>query len=298
MLCAQKMVPVLIANWGSPAVETVCLTQSGSNSLAYDCSKGLSVDCGAALFNTHSAASLNTRLSHSTITLDLQELSVSHTNSFALRGTQAWPTMFFTRLWEQHAHESPRIIGRLLHMQAEQQRVIDSQVAVGAKSARGLYESHFDLFRDPDASLQRLVQFIERSLALAVCVANDQEAQPEQVAIEFVDSWYHVTNHGGFHDAHVHHGCSWCGIYYLQLGSSGQRQGDGAPNGGSRFYCPFNGGGGYRDFGNKYLSNSIDAPLEDGLLLLFPSYLMHSGLPYTGNIDRIVVAFNAQAKLR
>lgn len=233
-----------------------------------------------------------------TNTSNLQEESVSEAKSFALKGTQAWPTMFFTRLWEQHALESPRIVSRFHQMRSEQQQAIDSRVAVGAKSAQGLYESHFDLFREPDAALQQLVQFIERSLALAVCIANNQEAQPHQVAIEFVDSWYHVTNQGGFHDAHVHHGCSWCGIYYLQLGSSGQRQGNGAPNGGSRFYCPFNQGGGYRDFGNKYLSNSIDAPIEEGLLLLFPSYLMHSGLPYTGQDDRVVVAFNARAKLR
>lgn len=223
---------------------------------------------------------------------------MTETKTYALKGIQAWPTMFFTRVWDQHAVEGPRIVQRLKQMQTEQKEKIDSRVAVGAKSAQGLYESHFDLFSEADESLQKLVQFIERSLALAICVANNQEAQPHQVAIGFVDSWYHITNEGGFHDAHVHHGCSWCGIYYLQLGSSGQRQGNGAPNGGSRFYCPYNLGGGYRDFGNQYLSNSIDAPIEDGLLMLFPSYLMHSGLPYSGETDRVVVAFNAQAKLR
>jgi uncharacterized protein (TIGR02466 family) len=219
------------------------------------------------------------------------------TKSFALNGTQAWPTMFFTRRWDKHGEQSPHILARLRQLQAEQKRPVDSGVAVRAKPAQGLYESHFDLFQDPDPSLQQLVHFIRVSLALAISLANNREAQPQQVAIEFVDSWYHITNHGGFHDAHVHHGCSWCGIYYLQLGSSGNREQNAAPNGGSRFYCPFNLGGGYRDFGNKYLSTSIDAPIEDGLLLLFPSYLMHSGLPYTGQTDRVVVAFNARAGL-
>ncbi len=223
---------------------------------------------------------------------------MSSGDAFGLKGIQVWPTMFFTRNWEQHAVQCPQILAFLREMRLSQQAVIDSQVAVGAKSAQGLYESHFDLFQSQSESLQQLVQFIESSLAVAVCVANNQQAQPQDVAVEFVDSWYHISNDGGFHDAHVHHGCSWCGIFYLQVGASGERSGNSAPNGGSRFYCPFNLGGGYRDFGNKYLSASIDPPIQDGLLLLFPSYLTHSGLPYRGDDDRVVIAFNAKAFIK
>jgi hypothetical protein len=141
------------------------------------------------------------------------------------------------------------------------------------------------------------VGFIRSTLASAVCIAN-QEGIPQQIEVDFPDSWYHITNQNGFHDAHWHHGCSWCGIFYLRLGGSGQRSSKGAPNGGSRFYNPAICGGGYRDFGNKYLSSSIDAPIENGLLLLFPSYLLHSGLPYSGQEDRVVIAFNAKVFLR
>jgi uncharacterized protein (TIGR02466 family) len=219
-------------------------------------------------------------------------------NAYGLKGIQVWPTMFFTRNWEHHEAQAPPILAYLKEMQLSQRKVIDSDVAVGAKSAEGLYESHFDLFKSENSSLRQLVHFIESSLAVAVCVANNQQAKPPDVVIEFVDSWYHITNAGGFHDAHVHHGCSWCGIYYLQVGSSGKRLGSSAPNGGSRFYCPFNLGGGYRDFGNKYLSATLDPPIDDGLLLLFPSYLMHSGLPYGGEQDRVVIAFNARVFIK
>ena len=34
------------------------------------------------------------------------------------------------------------------------------------------------------------------------------------------------------------------------------------------------------------------------MVLLFPSYLLHSGLPYRGAQDRIVIAFNTQVHLR
>ena len=202
--------------------------------------------------------------------------------------------MLFTQVWNQHSTYSPSIIDYVQRLSEGQHDHIDSGIARGAKSAQGLIESKFDLFQQPHAALRELVGFIEKSLALAISIANDREAPPDELQIEFVDSWYHVTNEGGFHDAHVHHGCSWCGIYYLQIGSAGKRTGESAPNGGSRFYCPLNIGGGYRDFGNRYLASSIDPPIQDGLLLLFPSFLMHSGLPYAGSQNRVVIAFNAQ----
>jgi len=219
---------------------------------------------------------------------------MSFEKNYDLSGTQAWPTMFFTRHWSLAKQECPKIVALLQNMKLAQGATIDSGVAIGAKSAHGLYESDFDLFALPNESLELLVQFIRSSLALAGCVANGQEARPQDIQVEFIDSWYHITNEGGFHDAHVHHGCSWCGIFYLQLGSSGNRIGESAPNGGSRFYCPFHVGGSYRDYGNKYLTSSIDPPIEDGMLLLFPSYLLHSGLPYRGTENRVVVAFNAR----
>ena len=206
--------------------------------------------------------------------------------------------MFFHRLWHLHNQESDRILNFLRNQKANQESRIASGVAVGAKSSHGLYEGNFDLFLETDESLQGLVSFIRTTLASVVSIVNDNEAPPSSVSIRFVDSWYHITNDSGFHDAHFHHGCSWRGIYYVKLGASGVRDGASAPNGGSRFYSPIGLGGGYRDFGNKYQSATIDVPLTEGMLLLFPSYLMHSGLPYRGEEDRVVIAFNAQAHLK
>lgn len=221
------------------------------------------------------------------------------TKNYKLAGVQLWPTMLFTRHWDKHEEQAPAILHYLRELRDQQAKPIESRIAIGAKSAKGLYESDFDLFSKPNADLQRLVEFISGTLAAAVSIANNQQAKPEQIEIEFVDSWYHIANDGGYHDAHVHHGCSWCGIYYLQVGDSGQRSEHGsAPNGGSRFYSPINSGGGYRDFGNQYLSASVDPAISDGLLLLFPSFLVHSGLPYEGNRDRVVLAFNARTHLK
>ena len=206
--------------------------------------------------------------------------------------------MFFHRLWNSHDSESANILSFLLGLRSKQSTRIESQIAVSAKSSHGLYEGDFDLFTQPDDALQTMVSFIRGTFAMAVSVANGGDVAPANIAISFVDSWYHITNDNGFHDAHFHHGCSWCGIYYLKIGSSGERQAESAPNGGSRFYSPIGLGGGYRDFGNKYQAAMVDVPIENGMLLLFPSYLMHSGLPYRGTEDRVVIAFNAQAHLK
>ena len=216
----------------------------------------------------------------------------------ALRGVQAWPTMFFLRNWAEHAARGSRIISYLQGLQAKQQQSVASGVAERMKSATGLAEGGFDLLREPNEDLAALAAFITGSVAGAAGVANDCREAAGDLAVTIVDSWYHITNAGGFHDAHFHHGCSWCGIYYVLVGDAGTRPSGGAPNGGSRFYCPLTCGGQYRDFGNRYLGGTLDMPVEDGLLVIFPSFLLHSGLPYQGAQDRIVIAFNARVHVR
>ncbi|HEY2786568.1 MAG TPA: putative 2OG-Fe(II) oxygenase [Fimbriiglobus sp.] len=205
-----------------------------------------------------------------------------------------WPTTFYTRPWEEHDAEAGGIIEHLYRLKAATPARIASGIAPGAK-AGGLYESGFDLFAEDHAGLSKFKAFAGQTLRAVACHVNGNRTDPTRLRVTVPDSWFHITNDGGFHDAHHHGGCSWCGIYYLQIGDSGLRADGGAPNGGNRFYSPLRAGGSYNDFGNRYLEfNTVDPPPQDGLLLLFPSYLMHSGLPYRGEKDRIVISFNAQ----
>ena len=53
-------------------------------------------------------------------------------------------------------------------------------------------------------------------------------------------------------------------------------------------------GGAHIDLGNAYLQRpQHDVQAEEGLLVVFPSYLEHKALPYEGERDRIVISFNA-----
>ncbi len=209
-----------------------------------------------------------------------------------------WATNFYAFPWSEHRQEAPGITQYLYQLRDQQATRVSSGVAVGAKSGYGLFEGDFDLLSRDHPGLSRLKAFIVDSVRRTVAHVNGGNQDPARIGVEIADSWYHITNQGGYHDTHVHGGCSWCGIYYLQIGDSGARREGSAPNGGSRFYSPLWRGGAHQDYGNQYLTHSyVDPPIQDGLLLLFPAYLLHSGLPYSGTQDRVVIAFNTRSRL-
>ena len=229
-------------------------------------------------------------------------------SEYDLGGRQSWPTMFFFRKWRHHPEEAPGILEFLYRERAAAKSSVASGVAPAAKSARGLYESDFDLLRSDHAGIRRLGAWFEQTVRQAVAVANGSRVNPERVRVEIPESWSHITNDGGFHDAHYHGECSWCGIYYVRAGDAGNPAAAGpaagAPTGGaagngvSRFYSPIATGGLLKDFGNAYLaSNRVDITPVEGMLLLFPSFLLHSGLPYSGGQDRVLIAFNSRSYL-
>ena len=74
---------------------------------------------------------------------------------------QLWPTTFYVRAWPAHVVEGPVLVDFLYGLKAKASANIASGVAAGAKSALGLFESHFDLFGCPHAGLARLRTFLD-----------------------------------------------------------------------------------------------------------------------------------------
>jgi uncharacterized protein (TIGR02466 family) len=218
---------------------------------------------------------------------------------FELISRDFWATTLFSRKYRDHDRDAGSIIEHLYALKARETKNIASGVAPAMKSKDGLFESKFDLFTETThEGLRRLVAFIESTLRKAIWHANGREVDPNRIRVQFLDSWFHITNNSGFHDAHYHGGCSWCGIYYLQISDVPNQAPDHAPNGVNRFYTPRGSGGKLTDYGNRYLSQGhIDVPPVPGTLSLFPSYLLHSGLPYKGTQDRVILSFNASAAL-
>ena len=162
---------------------------------------------------------------------------------------------------------------------------IESNIAPQIK--QNLIESKFDFFRDETPIVRKTAQWITNVLTDTV---NTIQMEKINYDITYNESWYHITKTNGMHEPHIHPSCSWCGIYYIQSGD-----GD---SGHTVFENPVKST--YIDRGNLFLDHmhTLRIKPQDGLLVIFPSYLSHYQAIYKGTEDRIVVAFNASIDKR
>jgi uncharacterized protein (TIGR02466 family) len=152
---------------------------------------------------------------------------------------------------------------------------------------------------------QDFVRFAVESLRDTVTQANSSawpaeaaaQGLPLRLAIDGM--WFQISNRGAFHDVHTHGNCSWSAVYCVQVDPEQQRVQHptySATNGVTRFYGPHFArlGGAHVDLGNAYLQPPhIDVAPLPGQLILFPAWLAHQALPYDGELDRVIVSFNA-----
>jgi uncharacterized protein (TIGR02466 family) len=195
-----------------------------------------------------------------------------------------WPTCIFTMYWRDHT-----VYAKDLQKNIEEWSEQEKESKVARHIKRNLYESEFNYLTQDVECVQKLQEFILQALTE---VSKDMNGQiwtkNSKYGIEVTESWFHVTKNGGYHDVHGHPMNSWSGIYYLNIGESQIE----TKNGINRFYAPFKSD--YIDRGNQYLTNIWDLSPKNGMLVLFPSYLLHSALPYFGKNPRHVIAFNAR----
>lgn len=145
------------------------------------------------------------------------------------------------------------------------------------------------------------VEFMVGCVQRTAAYANQQVWGDRRLSLQLdiVGMWFQIGNGGAEHDVHTHGNCSWSGLYYVQVDPPEQRFHHplhGARNGVTRFYGDwFNRlGGAFADLGNAYLQRChCDVQPEEGLLVVFPSWLPHRAMAYSGERDRIVISFNA-----
>ena len=162
---------------------------------------------------------------------------------------------------------------------------IESNVAPNIK--HNLVESKFNFLNGDAMIIKDTKNWIDGCIKQTI---NTIQMESVDYDITYKESWFHVTKTNGMHESHIHPGCSWCGIYYLQSGDLG--------SGETVFENPVKST--YIDRGNLYLNNMSQYRVkpQDGLLVIFPSFLSHYQAMYKGTEDRIVVAFNASIDKR
>ena len=80
-----------------------------------------------------------------------------------------------------------------------------------------LYESKFDLLQRDVEVIKTAGDWFKQCMKHAF---NYMEQAPNMYDINFRDSWYHITKTNGTHAGHTHQNCSWCGIYYIDVGDN------------------------------------------------------------------------------
>lgn len=154
---------------------------------------------------------------------------------------------------------------------------------------RNLQESWSNLFSNTESDeFNQVVDFIHSVTLNVAKKVNLNYVDTSQWMIRIHESWSHITTNGGYHDYHTHPYSSWCGIFYVDAGDSDAENN----NGNNRFYTPLTIN---PEIGFEYIAHTFHDPVvETGKLVIFPSYIPHSAMPYFGKKDRIVVAYNAE----
>ncbi len=160
-----------------------------------------------------------------------------------------------------------------------------------------LFESRFDLFEWPDASVQKLKEFCFAQLYRTIAELNGYDRSMLANMQYGCESWFHLTRGGGYFAAHNHPLHSWSGVYCVR------HDGDDpdSDSGKLTFINPNYHGTMYMDVATARLKRPFGgAPimlrLVPGQLVLFPSWILHEVMPYEGETERITVAFNVRFK--
>jgi uncharacterized protein (TIGR02466 family) len=157
-----------------------------------------------------------------------------------------------------------------------------------------VFESHFDLFRDPDPAVQELKAFCWDQLLAVIGTLNRYDrATLEQIQI-YNNSWFHVTRRGGFFGVHNHPNASWSGVYCVDPG----RHDPGAKDSGRLTFvnpmitCAMHLDVGIARMQLPYGFQTAGFSLEAGQLVIFPSWVLHDVKPFEGEGERVTIAFN------
>lgn len=157
-----------------------------------------------------------------------------------------------------------------------------------------MFESRFNLFRWPEACVRELRSFVLDSVAQTVIQTSN--VLPEELARLQMHNhtWYHVTRYAGSFVAHNHPLASWSAVYCVR---AGERLADRPDSGTLRFMDTRPGADAYLDTTNRRLRapfalKTREMRLEEGQVVVFPSYVFHEVSPFYGRDVRITVATN------
>lgn len=161
-----------------------------------------------------------------------------------------------------------------------------------------VFESTFDLFNWKDDCVQELQKFCWGQLYQLIGTLNQYNLDTLRRLHIASESWYHITKKGGYFGIHNHPMASWSGVYCVAAGDKTAGEPD---SGALNFISPLVSTTSFIDkacsnLGGQFNRGNKMIHLQEGQLVLFPSWLLHEVKPYFGDSERITVAFNCWFK--
>ena len=152
------------------------------------------------------------------------------------------------------------------------------------RSNQGGWQSAPDLFRSKTPPIAVLERYISNAVSIATLRVT---GNPELKFGVELHGWAAVNRNGHYNTAHVHPMATWSGVYYVDPGDHEAE----SPGGLLEFVHPISAS--VMTFFPHILPSGRAVQPKPGLLVLFPSYLLHNVRMYRGERPRISVPFNA-----
>ena len=159
-----------------------------------------------------------------------------------------------------------------------------------------LYESSYDLHKESNPDLQKVLQFIAKCVFSAYQEASRayilERGTEKKYRVEIGASWFITYESGGFVAPHTHDNCSWSCVYYVQSAKDSNKK-----NGATWLSAPHSRLS--SDIGSESFQHQLKnfEPIE-GKLVVWPSYIIHGSYPYIGKVKKTVLSANFIIKLK
>jgi uncharacterized protein (TIGR02466 family) len=191
--------------------------------------------------------------------------------------------MFSTPIFRYVFKDVDALNAALRDLILERERTVPSV----SKSNQGGWQSPSDFFSWPVPEVATLEQLAVGSLK----VATARAPIPPNLRVEFdLSGWAAVNRKGDYNTTHVHPGATWSGVYYIDAGDEAAD----APGAVLEFSHPVTAA--LMTFFPGVLPSARVVRPENGMIILFPSYLQHSVRMYNGERPRVCVPFNGRLR--
>lgn len=158
---------------------------------------------------------------------------------------------------------------------------------VAHSNVRG-WHSERDLHTWPEPEVKELVDSMRSSVLNMVSLIAHVENFKATVELA---AWANINGPGSYNQYHSHPDCLWSGVYYVRAGNYDE---DTVKKPGHlKLYDPRGAIDQLSHPGYGWGKN-VNIPPEDGLMVLFPSWLHHSVNTFDSDTTRISIAFNAR----